>query len=98
MKKFFFLAAALVASVTMSAQLTTEVCALDSAKLASIAGELVTKTYSADPIAAGTVFHDGTNMKVTLPYAQQLQWVSAAHRAGSRSSIRRRCCKRNRRR
>ena len=87
MKKFFLFAAALVASVTASAQLTTEFCALDSAKLASIAGELANKTYSADAVAAGTVFLDGTNMKVTLPYAQQLQWVSAAQPNGAHKKI-----------
>lgn len=88
MKKFFFIAAALVASVTASAQLSVELCALDSAKLASIAGGAVaTKTYTADAVPAGTVFHDGTNMKVTLPYAQTLQWVSAAQPNGAHKKI-----------
>ena len=87
MKKFFLFAAALVASVTASAQLNVEYCAMDSAKLASIAGELATKTYSADPVAAGTVFHDGTNMTVSLPFAQQLQWVSAAQPNGAHKKI-----------
>ena len=87
MKKLFLFAAALVASVSLSAQLNVEFCALDSAKLASVAGELATKTYSADPIAAGTVFHDGTYMKVSLPFAQQLQWVSAAQPNGAHKKI-----------
>ena len=86
MKKFFFIAAALVASVAASAQ-TIEVCVLDSAKLASVVGATDAKTYTADPVAAGTVLLDGTAMKVSLPFAQQLQWVSAAQPNGAHKKI-----------
>ena len=87
MKKIFLFVAAIAASATMSAEMSMDVCRLDSAKLASIAGELATKTYSADQIAAGTVFHDGAAMKVSLPFAQQLQWVGAAQPNGAHKKV-----------
>jgi len=87
MKKIFLFAAAIVASATMSAEVSFDVCNLDSAKLASIAGETATKTYTTDQIAAGTVFHDGADMQVTLPFPQQLQWVSAAQPNGAHKKV-----------
>ena len=87
MKKIFLFAAAIVASATLSAEVSFDVCNLDSAKFASVAGELATKTYTTDKVAAGTVLHNGTEMKVTLPFAQQLQWVSAAQPNGAHKKV-----------
>ena len=88
MKKIFLFAAAIVASATLSAEVSFDICNLDSAKLAAVVDSAIhTKTYSAEKVAAGTVFHNGTDMKVTLPYAQQLQWVSAAQPNGAHKKI-----------
>jgi hypothetical protein len=88
MKKIFLFAAALVASVSLSAEVSVEVCALDSAKLASLAGAPVpTKTYTEAAITAGTVFLDGANMKVSLPFDQTLQWISAAQPNGAHKTV-----------
>ncbi len=87
MKKFFFFAAAALASVAVTAQ-NIEVCALDSAKLASLAGSAVaTKTYTEAAITAGTVFFDGTNMTVKAATDQTYQWVSAAQPNGAHKVI-----------
>ena len=87
MKKFFFFAAAALVSVAMSAQ-TIEVCALDSAKLAELNGAgVATKTYTEAAIAAGAVFMDGTNMKVSNPFEQTMQWVGAAQPNGAHKRV-----------
>ena len=86
MKKIFLFAAAIVASATLSAATDFEFCILDSAKFVSIAGaETATKTKV--DFAAGTVFHEGENMKVTLPFATQTQWLSAEQPNGAHKSI-----------
>ena len=88
MKKIFLFAAALVASVTMSAETSFEVCTLDSTKLvATVGSELANKTYSENKVAEGTVLLEGNNMVVSLPYAQQLQWVSAAQPNGAHKKV-----------
>ncbi|MBO4454227.1 MAG: hypothetical protein J5761_04140 [Paludibacteraceae bacterium] len=88
MKKIFLFAAAIMASVTMSATVSIDACILDSAKLAQVVDSAIhTKTYSEGQVAAGTVLHDGADMKVSLPYAQQLQWVSAEQPNGAHKSI-----------
>ena len=86
MKKIFLFAAAVVASATLSAEVSFEACLLDSAKFVEIAGaETATKTKV--DFAAGTVFLDGTNMKVSLPFASQHQWISAAQPDGQHKKV-----------
>lgn len=88
MKKIFLFAAAIVASVSMSAATSFEACILDSAKFVSIVGaETATKTYTDAAVPAATVFHDGANMKVTLPFETKLQWISASQPNGAHKKV-----------
>jgi len=88
MKKFFLFAVALLTSATMFAELSVEICSLDSAKLAELnGGPIATKTYTEGTIAAGTVFMDGTDMKVSAAFDQTFQWVSAAQPNGAHKKI-----------
>ncbi len=85
MKKFFFFAAALVASVTLSAQ-TIEVCALDSAKASTF--EIVAgKSADGPQIAAQTKFYEGTAMDVILPFATKMAVVSATQPNGAHKKV-----------
>ena len=86
MKKFFLFAAALM-SVAVSAE-TIEICQLDSAKLAGLnGGAIATKTYTEATITSGTVLLDGTDMKVSVAFDQTFQWVGAAQPNGAHKSI-----------
>ena len=88
MKKIFLFAVALLTSATMFAELSVEVCVLDSAKLASLNGSAIpTKTYTEAAIVSGTTLLDGTNMKVLVPFDQTFQWVSAAQPNGAHKKI-----------
>lgn len=86
MKKFFFMAAALVASVTISAQ-TVEVFALDSAfGVSKGLDPTITKTADGPEIAAGT-FYDGTAFSVNLPYATKMAIVGTAQPNGAHKKV-----------
>ena len=61
---------------------------LDSAKLASLnGGPIGTKSYTQNTITAGTTLLNGTKMKVTVPFDQTFQWVSATQPNGAHKSI-----------
>jgi hypothetical protein len=88
MKKFFLFAAAALMSVAASAEISIEVCTLDSTKLAELnGGPIATKTYTEATIPAGTVLLDGNDMKVTVPFDQTFQWVGAAQPNGAHKKI-----------
>ena len=78
MKKLFLFTVAFIIATVMTAQVSCEVCMLDSAKLASLnGGPIGTKSYTQNTITAGTTLLNGTKMKVTVPFDQTFQWVSA---------------------
>lgn len=88
MKKFFFFAVALLTSATMFAEISIEICTLDSTKLAELnGGPIATKSYTEATIPAGTVLLDGNDMKVTVPFDQTFQWVGAAQPNGAHKKI-----------
>jgi len=88
MKKFFFFAVALLTSATMFAEISIEICTLDSTKLAELnGGPIATKSYTEATITAGTVLLDGNDMKVTVPFDQTFQWVGAAQPNGAHKKI-----------
>ena len=88
MKKLFLFTVAFIIATVMTAQVSCEVCMLDSAKLASLnGGPIGTKSYTQNTITAGTTLLNGTKMKVTVPFDQTFQWVSATQPNGAHKSI-----------
>ena len=88
MKKLFLFTVAFIIATVMTAQVSCEVCMLDSAKLASLnGGPIAYGTYTQNTIVAGTTLLNGTKMKVTVPFDQTFQWVSATQPNGAHKSI-----------